>query len=103
VRSVADQLIAGDEVEHAYLGVSLGDSSDPSGASIRAVTPGSPAQEAGLQAGDVVTSFDGQEIAGAADLTGAVSAKQPGDEVELSYVRDGDTKTVQVTLGTRPS
>jgi putative serine protease PepD len=103
VRSVADQLIAGDAVEHAYLGVSLEDSSDPAGARIGAVSPGSPADEAGLEARDVVTSFGGEEIADASDLTAAVSARQPGDEVELTYDRDGDTTTEQVTLGTRPS
>jgi putative serine protease PepD len=103
VRSVADQIVSGGDVEHAYLGVSLDDSTDPAGALVGAVTAGSPAQEAGLRAGDVVTSFDGEEIAGASDLTGAVSAQQPDDEVELTYVRDGDTKTARVTLGTRPS
>ena len=62
VRSVADQLIAGDQVEHAYLGVSLQASPGVSGAAIGAVTKGSPAAKAGLQAGDVVTAFDGEEI-----------------------------------------
>ncbi len=103
VRSVADQLIAGNAVEHAYLGVSLQDASDGPGAAIGAVTEGSPAQKAGLQAGDVVTSFDGEEIADASALTSAVSGKQPGDEVEVTVERGGDTKSVQVTLGTRPS
>jgi putative serine protease PepD len=103
VRSVADQLIAGDEVEHAYLGVSLQDSTDPGGARIGAVTAGSPAAGAGLRAGDVVTSFGGEDVESAGDLTSAVSAAQPGDEVELTYVRNGDTETVQVRLGTRPS
>jgi putative serine protease PepD len=103
VRSVADQIVSGGDVEHAYLGVSLDDSTDPAGALVGAVTDGSPAEGAGLRAGDVVTSFDGEEITGASDLTGAVSALEVGDEIELTYVRDGDTKTVQVTLGTRPS
>jgi putative serine protease PepD len=103
VRSVADQLIAGEEVEHAYLGVSLETADDPSGARVAAVTAGSPAADAGLQVGDVVTAFAGEAIASAEDLTSAVSAQRPGDEIEVTYVRDGDTETTDVTLGTRPS
>jgi putative serine protease PepD len=103
VRSVADQLVAGDEVEHAYLGVSLEDADDPTGAGIAAVTDSSPAADAGLRAGDVVTSFDGREIEDASALTGAVSASKPGDEVEITIVRGGDTRTLEVTLGARPS
>jgi putative serine protease PepD len=103
VRSVADQLIAGDQVEHAYLGVSLQASPGTSGAAIGAVTEGSPAAKAGLQTGDVVTAFDGEEIESPDALTAAVSAKSPGDEVTVAYTRDGDSHTAQVTLGTRPS
>jgi putative serine protease PepD len=103
VRSVAGQLVAGDEVEHAYLGVSVEDSSDPSGARIGAVTEGSPAAAAGLQVGDVVTALDSTGIEDASDLTTAVSAQEPGDEVQLTVVRDGDARTLRATLGTRPS
>ncbi len=103
VRSVADQLIAGDQVEHAYLGVSLQAAPGARGAAIGAVTKGSPAAKAGLQAGDVVTAFDGEEIESPDALTAAVSAKSPGDEVTVTYTRDGDSHTAQVTLGTRPS
>ena len=103
VRSVVDQLVAGDEVKHAYLGVSLDDSTDPAGARVGAVTDGSPAADAGLRVGDVITTFGASEITEASDLTAAVSAEQPGDEVELTYIRGGDTTTVSVTLGTRPS
>src|SRR5262245_23230425 len=59
VESVAEQLVSGQEVEHAYLGVSLEDS-DGGGARIAAVTSGSPAADAGLKAGDVVIAFDGE-------------------------------------------
>jgi putative serine protease PepD len=103
VRAVADQIVSGGEVEHAYLGVSLEDASDPAGAQVRAVTDGSPAADADLRVGDVVVSFDGEAIAGASDLTSAVSTYRPGDRVELTYLRGGDTRTVEATLGTRPS
>jgi putative serine protease PepD len=103
VRSVADQLIAGEQVEHAYLGVSLASPLTGSGAQVASVTSGSPAANAGLKAGDVITSFDGTAVASADDLTSAVSEKSPGDEVKITYTRDGDSHTVQATLGTRPS
>jgi len=103
VRSVADQLIAGGQVEHAYLGVSLQATTDGSGAQIGSVTDGSPAAKAGLRAGDVVTALDGDAIDTADDLSAAVTAKSAGDEVTVTYTRDGESHTAQVTLGTRPS
>jgi len=103
VRSVADQLIAGEQVEHAYLGVSLASPLTGSGAQVASVTSGSPAADAGLKAGDVITAFDGNAVESADDLTSAVSEKSPGDEVTISYTRDGDSHTAQATLGTRPS
>jgi putative serine protease PepD len=103
VRSVADQLIAGHEVEHAYLGVRLEDTPGEIGAQVASVSGGSPAAKAGLRAGDVITAFDGDSVESPDALTAAVSAKSPGDEVTVTYTRDGDSRTAQVTLGTRPS
>ena len=103
VRSVVDQLIAGDQVEHAYLGVSLQATTDSGGAEIGSVTGGSPAAKAGLEAGDVVTAFDGDTVDSADALSAAVSSKSPGDEVSVTYTRNGESHTVHVTLGTRPS
>jgi putative serine protease PepD len=103
VRPVVDQLIAGGQVEHAYLGVSLQATTDSSGAQIGSVTGGSPAAKAGLRAGDVVTALDGDTVDSADALSAAVSSKSPGDEVSVTYTRNGDSHTVQVTLGTRPS
>ena len=51
----------------------------------------------------MITSFVGETINSPDDLTAAVAAKQPGDKVSISYVRDGTTKTTEVTIGTRPS
>jgi putative serine protease PepD len=102
VRSVADQLVSGQKVAHAYLGVSLEDAAS-GGARIATVTSGSPAAHAGLKAGDVVTALDGHSIANAEELTAAVVSKQPGDTVKITVKRDGPTKKLTATLGTRPS
>mgnify|MGYP003693732553 CR=1 FL=1 len=62
-----------------------------------------PAEKAGLQTGDVITAIDGTAVTNASQLSAAIDAKSPGDTVELTYLRDGKTKTATVTLGTRPS
>jgi putative serine protease PepD len=103
VRSVASQILGGKKVEHAYMGVSIGDATSRSGAAVGSVTSGSPASDAGLKKGDVITGFAGRTITDANDLTEAVALAKPGDKVDVTYVRNGQTKTTTVTLGTRPS
>ena len=103
VKSVADTIISGGKVQHAYLGVTVGDASSGQGAAIETVKSGTPAADAGLQAGDVVTAIDGQPVTNSDDLTAKISAHQPGDKVTLTVTRNGATKTIDVTLGTRPS
>jgi S1-C subfamily serine protease len=117
VEEVIGQLEGGGAVEHAYLGVSieeltasLADSlgvEDGAGVYVAEVRDGSPAAEAGLEGGDsgqgdVIVSVDGQTVDSPEALTALISAKQPGDRVELEIVRDGEAMTVTATLGTRP-
>ena len=103
IRSVASQILNGKKVEHAYLGVSIGDATTRSGASVGSVRSGSPAADGGLKAGDVITGFGAKTITDANELTEAVGVAKPGDKVKVTYVRGGETKTTTVTLGTRPS
>ena len=103
VKRIADALIADGEVEHAYLGVSTDDVANGGGARIADVRSGTPAARAGLEPGDVVTAVGGDEVGSADELRRLIDARKPGDEVELTLERDGETETVQVTLGTRPS
>lgn len=103
VRTIAQQLIATGSVQHAYLGVRIGNASGGGGAQVGQVQPGTPAAQAGLQAGDVITAVDGKSIGTATELESAIDAKKPGDKVTLTLKRNGSTKTVTVTLGTRPS
>lgn len=101
VKQIADELIASGKVEHPYLGVQIAD--DENGARIAEVVSGSPAAEAGLRQGDVVTEAAGTEIGSADELREAVGARKPGDSLELTVERDGETRTVTVELGTRPA
>jgi putative serine protease PepD len=103
VKSVADTIISGGKVQHAYLGITIGTASSGSGAQVSAVKAASPALTAGLKAGDVITAIDGTAVTTADDLTAKISAHQPGDKVTLSVTRNGSTLKVDVTLGTRPS
>jgi putative serine protease PepD len=102
VQRIAAALIADGEVEHAYLGVATEDT-DADGARIAEVRPGTPAQEGGLRAGDVVTEIGGEAIGSSDELRRAIDARQPGDRIELTVRRAGRTETLTVTLGSRPS
>ena len=66
------------------------------------VADGSPAEQAGLEAGDVITAVDGDAVRDAAQLVQRIRAKDSGDEVTITYSRDGESETVDVTLADRP-
>jgi hypothetical protein len=88
---------------------------DRIGALLQSVTEGGAAEEAGLQDGDIIISFDGERLAGrypAADpdesepakkLIDLIGDKDPGDEVTIEYQRDGETHSTVVTLDERNS
>jgi putative serine protease PepD len=101
-KSIVSQLIDSGKVEHAFLGVALQDAAG-TGAEISRVTANTPAQRAGLRAGDVITQVDGKRIGTGDELRAAINAKSPGDAVSLTYRRDGGTHTVRLTLANRPS
>jgi len=103
VQKIANALIDDGSVEHAYLGVSTQDADDRGGATISEVRTGTPAASAGLRSGDVVTRIDDEAVASSDDLRRMIDAHAPGDSVELTLVRGGDTQTLDVELGSRPS
>jgi putative serine protease PepD len=103
VKSVADTLISGGKVQHAYLGIQVSDASNGGGAKVGSVVSGSPADKAGLKAGDVITAIGGKHIATADDLTAAVNTYKPGDKAALTVSRGGSSTSISVTFGTRPS
>jgi len=72
------------------------------GALLTAVTPGTPADKAGLRAGDIIVAVNDERVTLATDLADIVRKYKPGDEVRITYRRDGEEKTVEVTLGQHP-
>jgi putative serine protease PepD len=107
-KRVADELIATGTVTHAYLGleaqpVSPADGQgQPRGLLVVGVAPGGPADQAGLREGDVVVSIAGEPAVSADQLGVLTLTKRAGDQVELTYEREGTTGTAKLTLGAAP-
>lgn len=97
-KASADRIIAGEPTESAFLGVQTAPASDGDGALIVEVVSGSPADDAGLERGDRITSIDGEPVGDPLELVAQVRAHRPGDEVELAFERDGEERTATVTL-----
>ena len=108
-KAISMQLIAHGKVEHGYLGIAMNDVSpenahffglkDASGAIVAQVTPGSPAAQAGLVQGDVITGLNGQTMVDSGALQVAVSELSPGTSVTLSLMRNGQPTTAHLTVG----
>jgi S1-C subfamily serine protease len=112
VKPVIDDLRTGKTSGGGFLGISsqsmtpeIADNLDVpvgSGAVIVEVVPGTAADDAGLERGDVIVEIDGQEITSAANVGTIVRGKEPGDEVEITFYRGDEKQTVTATLGSRP-
>ena len=108
---IIDDLRSGKKVSRGWLGVSIQDVSEDMakalglkesrGAIIGKVMPGEPADRAGLQAGDVITSIDGEPVGSASEATRKIAALRPGAEARVQIIRNGDEKTLRVKLGER--
>jgi S1-C subfamily serine protease len=105
VKNLATQIIRNGHVvnsHRAYLGVEIGDTNG-AGVLVQSVTAGGPAAKAGLEAGDVIKSFNGKATPTVDDLTSVGSELKPGTRVSLAIVTQrGKRKTLHVTLGTFP-
>ncbi|MBT2233055.1 S1C family serine protease [Nonomuraea sp. NEAU-A123] len=98
-KQVSDQLISGGKVTHAFLGVSVTDATgDVPGALIRQVTSGSPADKAGLKQGDLITKIGNTPVEGGDTVVGQVRGFKVGQQVQITYMRDGKSSNVTVTL-----
>jgi putative serine protease PepD len=102
VQSIASRIISGQKVQHAFVGVELA-SDSPGGAQITIVKPRSPATTAGLHVGDVITAINGRTITSTDRFIATIDTYSPGQTVTLTVKRSGQTKQIQVKLGTRPA
>jgi putative serine protease PepD len=102
VLPVVEQLRAGETPTHALLGVEVATEQSDNGlrlgAGIQSVQPGSAADEAGLEPGDVVTKVDDETITSVESLVATIRGYRPGDTVTLTIDRDGETETLRATL-----
>jgi putative serine protease PepD len=103
-KRIAQEIIDTGGATHAVLGASVGDATDgnsqiTTGALIASVTPGSGAEAAGLQDGDVITAIGDVNVESADALIAAVRAQTPNGTTTITFNRDGETQTADVTLG----
>ncbi|WP_168581459.1 trypsin-like peptidase domain-containing protein [Gephyromycinifex aptenodytis] len=106
VENVTTQIIQNGHAEHATLGVRLQDASYQqdnrtiSGAGILQVAPDSPAAQAKLRSGDIVTAIDGRPVSSSDALVGAVRALRPGSTARLSVAHaGGGARDLDITFG----
>jgi S1-C subfamily serine protease len=127
-RSEIQQLETSGSVKHAFLGISGGTITPEiakalnlpvtEGVTVQSVVKGGPADKAGVEGGntqatingaqvslggDIITEVNGNKVAGMDEVVELVNKAKPGDEMELTILRDGNTKTATVTLGDRPA
>lgn len=108
-QNIANQLIEHGEVSRGYLGIviqnltaELAESFDVKpgkGILVAQVSDDSPAQKAGLRQGDVIVEYRGEPVTDVGDFRNRVALTAPGSKVELTVLRDGKEKSLQVTIG----
>ncbi|MGE5565027.1 MAG: Do family serine endopeptidase [Parcubacteria group bacterium] len=109
---ITKQLISRGKITRGYIGATIqnftqemaeSQGMNQKGAIVADLSPGGPAQKAGLQAGDIVLGVNGAAVTSSSELTRAVAGTQPGDVLHLDVVRGGKHQTVDIRTGTRPS
>lgn len=86
---------------NVYMGIQ-GENAEKSGAKLTAITPGGPAEKAGLKSGDIVLAFDSQKLANYAELVTAIRSHKADDKVKVQFERGGKAMTVELTFASRP-
>jgi serine protease Do len=112
-RRIMDRLISGGKVTRGYLGIKLQDIDaglaeqfglpDQNGALVDDVLLHTPAEKGGIKSGDVITTFNGKPVADSHSLMLAVSECAPGTAATVKLLRNGQSRTVTVTLGELPA
>jgi S1-C subfamily serine protease len=122
-RPIMEQALAGQELARPYVGIRyvqidlkvkkdknlsvdhgalIQPTTDTAGNTLPAIAPGSPAEQAGLKAGDIVVAIQGTTVDSEHPLDALLTSYAPGQAVKLTILRDGQQMDVTVTLGTRP-
>jgi putative serine protease PepD len=108
--TVADEIIATGRATHSYFGLQTVPIPEPAakeagisgGLFVAGVIAGGPAEQAGLREGDVITTIDGKQATSNIQLQEVTLTKNPGEQVELGYLRGGKSEKTTVTLGKQP-
>ncbi|HEX8234206.1 MAG TPA: Do family serine endopeptidase [Caulobacteraceae bacterium] len=111
--TITKQLISGGKISRGYMGATIQNVTPEiaeslglkgrKGALVADVTPGGPADKAGLRSGDVVLQFNGADVNGSSELTRKVGGTRSGEVMRLTVLRDGRQQQVQIRSGMRPS
>ena len=106
--SVMQQIVENGEVSRGRIGVGIQDItpdlrdamklSTSSGALVSSVTSGSPAEDAGLEEGDIIVGFNGDDILDASDIRNAVGYVRPGQSADITYIRAGRRRTSKIEV-----
>ena len=112
-KPIIDKLMQGTTIARGYLGVGMLPLTEElaaplglpknSGEIIRNVSPGDPADKAGVMVGDVIVAVNGQAVTQDSSLSYLVSNVKPGTRIPLDIIRNGKKQTLSVVVGTRPS
>ncbi|MEL7729189.1 Do family serine endopeptidase [Citromicrobium bathyomarinum] len=110
---IVERLRKGETIERGYLGVSIGPVTDDFAAAlglprnrgevVQSVVEGEAAERAGIEAGDVVIAVNGRDVTPDQTLSFLVANIAPGTTIPVTLLRNGDRRTVRLTVGTRPS
>jgi serine protease Do len=110
VRDIITSIIDKGYFERVYIGVSVYSEAEVRGHRggetsqnliVESVEKGSPAEDAGIQAGDIITEVNGEKVTAYSDLTSVISKSKAGDVVTLTVSRGAETLKIEVTLGVR--
>jgi serine protease Do len=104
-RQVCDAILASSQPDRGYLGLSLkprAADDAAGGAEVTAVEPDSPAATAGVEPGDVIVGFDGDDVGGPAEFVLLLTRSPVGTSRPLDVIRGGERLTLDVVVGRRP-